>query len=132
MRDWCVVIRSLSSSVEQNGAAIAEPLEMVLFPDGVPENLSVAMVIDALGRAPLRLYSNLAAADGDLTKELSDDQPYRDQRDEGVAKLRVDWQRTGARSSPAGAGERSFRSGSPARCRPIPIRSRRRRSPPPI
>lgn len=88
------VTRSLSTSVEQNGKEIAAALEPVLFPDGVPESLTVEAVVLALGAAPMRLYGVLADTDTALSKELSDDESYRDGRDDSVAQLRVDWQRT--------------------------------------
>src|SRR5690606_24209697 len=64
-------------------------LEPLLFPDGVPADLTLAQVVKALGAAADRAYSKLATADVELAKELSDDGAHRDERDEAVAHLRV-------------------------------------------
>lgn len=87
------VIRSLTSTVDQNADEIAEPLTQKLFPDGVPPDLTVHAFLYALATVAARDYQDLATADLELAKELSDDPAHREERDDAHADLRVTTQR---------------------------------------
>lgn len=87
------LIRFLVTSIRQHGDAMAVPLRQLLFPDGVPPDLTLEMVLQAFADAAEREYGVLATADVELSKELSDDLGYREERDESADELRVTVQR---------------------------------------
>jgi hypothetical protein len=103
--DRMAVNRSLTSSVEQHGGAVAEPLAQLLFPDGVPDQLTFVMLIAALGAASDRAHAATADADLALSEELSDDTEARDARDGAHDNLGVALQRAKG-AAIAGWGQR--------------------------
>lgn len=87
------VIRFLITSIRQHGDAMAVPLRQLLFPDGVPPDLTLEMVLQAMADAAEREYGVLATADIELSKELSDDLGFREVRDDSTDDLRTTVQR---------------------------------------
>lgn len=100
------VVRSLTSSVDQNAEEVAEPLERLLFPEGPPPHLTVLAFVHALAAAAAREYTTLAQAEVELVKELADDPPVRDERDDARANVRVTLQRARGAMT-AGYGEQT-------------------------
>lgn len=103
------VVRSLTSSIDENGEEVAARIEEVIFPEGAPPNLTVAIFLVALAAAVQREVDGLGAADSALVKELADDEGYRDTRADATDDARVVVQR-GRAAMVAGYG-----AGAPAK-----------------
>ena len=102
--DRTQVVRSLTSSIDENGEEVAARIEEEIFPEGVPPNLTVAIFVAALAAAAQREVDGLGTADIELAKELTDDEGYRDERDDATDDARVVVQR-GRAAMVAGYGE---------------------------
>lgn len=87
------LIRFLVTSIRQHGGAMAVPLRQLLFPDGVPPDMTLEMLLQAMADAAEREYDALATADVELAKELGDDLGFREARDASADDLRVTVQR---------------------------------------
>ena len=96
-----VVVAALEVHVKASAADLSE----LLFSKGEPKNLTVATVIDALGKVLAAQAEAIGAADRALADELGDDQPYRDARDAARAEVRGTL--TDCQSSLSGAYEAS-------------------------
>lgn len=83
------VIRFLVTSIRQHAEAIGVPFEKLLFPDGVPPNLTLVMFLLALADTAERIYGVLALADVQLAQELSDDAGFRTERDDAEDAMRI-------------------------------------------
>jgi len=86
--DRIAIARTVSSALRTHGPEVAPALEKTLFPKGVPENLTVADFIAALGDCLDVHVTDLGAADAAHTAELADDDPCRMARDDKAAELR--------------------------------------------
>lgn len=80
----------VASSLRIHGPAILGELGRRLFPAGVPADVNLAKLLEALASAIDRDTTALRLADEGLIAELSDDQPARDTRDLAVAALRAE------------------------------------------
>lgn len=87
--DRIAISRTVLSSLQVHGAEVGEALEKHLFPQGPPPNLTVAMVIEALGRVLEQASRTLATADLAHAAELSDDEAPRAARDQAIADVRA-------------------------------------------
>ncbi|MEP7126359.1 MAG: hypothetical protein ABJE95_35835 [Byssovorax sp.] len=77
------------AALEVHAKASAADVSAVLFPEGSPKHLTVALFIDALGKVLATHADAIGAADRALADELGDDQPYRDARDAARAEVRA-------------------------------------------
>lgn len=80
--------RAVVTAIEVHVAAAAPAVSALLFPNGEPSHLTVAQVIEALGRTLAARTEAMGTADRALADELGDDQPYRDARDTARAAVR--------------------------------------------
>ncbi len=87
--DRIAIARTVLSSLSVHGAEVSDDLEKILFPDGAPAHLTVAMVLTALGATIERATSALREADLANAAELADDDAPRAARDQGVSDLRA-------------------------------------------
>jgi hypothetical protein len=87
--DRIAVSRTVVSSLQVHGAEVGEALEKHLFPQGPPPHLTVAMVIEALGRVLEHSSRDLATADLAHAAELADDEAPRAARDQAIADVRA-------------------------------------------
>jgi hypothetical protein len=87
--DRIAVSRTVLSSLHVHGAEVSEALERHLFPQGPPPSLTVAMVIEALGKVLARASDGLATADLAHAAELADDEAPRIARDQAIAEVRA-------------------------------------------
>ncbi len=87
--DRIAVSRTVLSSLHVHGTEVSEALEKRLFPQGPPPNLTVAMVIEALGKVLERAGDGLATADLAHAAELADDEAPRTARDQAIAAVRA-------------------------------------------
>jgi hypothetical protein len=81
--------RAVITAIEVHVAAAAPAVSALLFPNGEPQHLTVAKVIEALGQALTARTEAMGTADRALADELGDDQPYRDARDAARAAVRA-------------------------------------------
>jgi hypothetical protein len=81
LADWELIIRTVGSSLEQHGDELAQKLETELFPDGVPENLTIAMILSAARDYLDRRLADARTKEAALAEERSDDEPARGARD---------------------------------------------------
>lgn len=82
--------RTVTSSAELHGPEVAAQLAQLLFPDGAPEPLTMAGLIQALGQSLERSTKALHEADIALANEIADDEKYRDDRDAATLTVRQD------------------------------------------
>ena len=87
--DRIAISRTVVSSLQVHGAQVSAALEERLFPGGAPSHLTVAMVIEALGRVLEHASRDLATADLAHAAELSDDEAPRAARDQAIAEVRA-------------------------------------------
>jgi hypothetical protein len=87
--DRLAITRTVVSSIEVHGAEVSDALEKILFPDGPPAHLTVAMVLTALGASLQRSANELRDADLVNAAELADDDAPRAARDQGIINLRA-------------------------------------------
>ncbi|MBK9265508.1 MAG: hypothetical protein IPM54_37690 [Polyangiaceae bacterium] len=86
--DRLAITNTVVSSINIHGPEVAPVLEKLLFPDGVPPNLTVAGVLVALGAHLQARATALVNADRTHTTELADDDGYRRTRDENLVAVR--------------------------------------------
>lgn len=86
--DRIAIIAAVKSSLSVHGLEVGKPLEIVLFPDGPPANLTVAGFIQAMHDALSRIQEQLSIADINHAAELADDVAPRNARDEQLGLLR--------------------------------------------
>ncbi|MRG93486.1 hypothetical protein [Polyangium spumosum] len=86
--DRVVIARYVQTAATVHGPQVAPALEKLLFPDGVPETLTVADVITAVGNSMGRYATALEDADRDHATELADDDGFRAEREEHIAELK--------------------------------------------
>jgi hypothetical protein len=79
--DRAAITRTVTSAAEKRAEEIAAPLEALLFPEGVPDTLTLVGVILAIGALLRRTQAGLEAKDRLLAKELGDDVAAREARD---------------------------------------------------
>ena len=87
--DRIAISRTVVSSLQVHGTEVSEALEKRLFPQGPPPHLTVAMVVEALGRVLEHASRDLASADLAHAAELSDDEAPRTARDQAIAGVRA-------------------------------------------
>jgi hypothetical protein len=80
---------TVMSSLTVHGPEVAPALEALLFPQGAPPDLTVALFLQALHDALARNRDRIGAADLAHAAELADDDPPRAARDAGLAALRA-------------------------------------------
>lgn len=86
--DRIVIARTVSFSLKTHGPEIVPTLEKALFPNGVPENLTLADFVAAFGNYLDGHIAELTTADTAHAIELADDEEYRSAREDRTADLR--------------------------------------------
>lgn len=82
--DRVTITNTVVTAVRIHGPEVAPTIEKVLFPDGPPNNLKVADVLQAIGACLDRSTTTLVQADRAHTTELADDEGIRQHREECV------------------------------------------------
>jgi hypothetical protein len=77
------------AALEVHAKASAADVSALLFPEGEPKHLTVAIFSDAQGKVLATHADAIGAADRALADELGDDQPYRNARDAARAEARA-------------------------------------------
>lgn len=88
--DRVAIATTVLLSLEEHGAEIAPVLEKSLFPDGAPQDLTVAGLLHALRGLLSRATDSMTAADAAHARELADDiapQQQLEQRTEILKSL---------------------------------------------
>ena len=80
--------RTVVSSVDINHQTLGERLEARLFPDGVPEDLTMSQVTRALAGVLAEDYRRFEEADQHLARETSEDRQWRVRRDRSIDEVR--------------------------------------------
>lgn len=86
--DKGTITKSVTNVVTTHGPETVDKLTAILFPEGLPENLTFEMIFAAMERHLSTSFAELQAADHDLSQEMADDQAPRDLRDQGVFEVR--------------------------------------------
>jgi hypothetical protein len=86
--DRVAISNTVITAVRIHGPEVAPIVEKVLFPNGPPNNLTVAQVIDAIGTYLERGTTTLVQADRAHTTELADDEGIRQHREECMIDLK--------------------------------------------
>lgn len=86
--DRSAIGNTILSAISIHGPEVAPVIEKALFPDGVPQKLTVVGFIDALGAHLQRRSDALVSADKAHAAELADDDAPRAAREEGVSEIR--------------------------------------------
>lgn len=83
------IVNTLISALDVHGGEVLPDLEKRLFPNGVPQNLTIASVVGAIVSLANDAVKQMEQADLDHAVELSDDDAFRLARQAKVAKLRI-------------------------------------------
>ena len=86
--DRMAIANTVVSAIKIHGPEIIPMVEKTLFPDGVPNTLSVGDVLIALGEHLERTTDGLVKADQAHTNELADDDDVRRDRDESMVNMK--------------------------------------------
>ena len=86
--DRLAITNTVVSAIKIHGPEIVPMVEKTLFPNGVPNDLSVADVLIALGAHLDRATAGLVKADQDHNNELADDDDARRDRDERTVDMK--------------------------------------------
>jgi len=86
--DRTTIGRTVQSSLEVHGPEAISALEAILFPNGVPQNLTMGAIITALQSALERVINEMTAADLGHAAELADNEGYRIVREQRVQAVR--------------------------------------------
>ncbi len=86
--DRAAIGRSVQGAATVHGPEVAPELVALLYPNGAPENVTVADFLAALGEALGRYVAALEAADRNHAAELADDDGFRNERDERMGELK--------------------------------------------
>jgi hypothetical protein len=87
--NWGLIVRTVVTAIRHFGPEFAVQLERELFPDGVPERLTMALVLMAFADALERRLESARDTDEALTVERADDEGFRHARDDAWSKLRA-------------------------------------------
>lgn len=82
------ITRTITSTVDANSQEAGSAFEKLLFPNGVPPNLTAEDVLIAISGVLGRRYQTLEAADIERASETQDDDALRDLRDSLVPETR--------------------------------------------
>lgn len=83
------ISRTIGSTVEVNHEEVGARLDRLLFPDGVPADLTMSTVVQAVGDVTRRNAAAFEGAERFLATERSEDRRLREARDKGVEELRL-------------------------------------------
>ena len=86
--DRVAIAGTVVSAIKIHGPEIIPTVEKALFPNGAPNNLSVADVVMALGAHLERTTGAMVKAEQDHTNELADDDAVRRDRDERTVDMK--------------------------------------------
>lgn len=86
--NWVAVVRTVETSVDQHGDAIAQGARAKLFPDD-GAGMELKPIVDAMGARLGADIESLRQRDIDLAAERADDAGSRKQRDDAVADGRL-------------------------------------------
>ncbi|MDI1477113.1 hypothetical protein [Polyangium sp. y55x31] len=86
--DRVAITNTVVAAIDIHGPEIAPTLEKILFPGGVPGDLTLATLLAAFGNHLRARANQLVTADRTHMVELSDDDGYRAKRDECTAETR--------------------------------------------
>lgn len=86
--DRVSITNTVVAAIDIHGPEVAPTLEKILFPGGVPQDLTIAKVLVAFGAHLRARADQLVTADRTHMVELSDDDGYRAKRDECTAETR--------------------------------------------
>lgn len=86
--DRVAITDTVVAAIDIHGPEAAPTLEKLLFPGGVPADLTVASFLAALGNHLRARASQLVTADRTHMTELADDEGYRAKRDDCTADTR--------------------------------------------
>jgi hypothetical protein len=86
--DRVAIANTVVSAIKIHGPEIIPLVEKTLFPNGVPNNLSVGDVLNALGARLEHVTDGLVKADQAHTNELADDDEVRRDRDERTVDMK--------------------------------------------
>jgi hypothetical protein len=82
------ITRTVVNSATHHGPIIVDPLERFLFPEGVPEVVTLGVLIEAMGKALVRTTEVMHNADLTLAAEIADDAAPRTARDTSIQAIR--------------------------------------------
>ncbi|TXC67642.1 hypothetical protein FRC91_20170 [Bradymonadales bacterium TMQ1] len=83
------ISRTMGSSTEVNQQKAGEVLDRLLFPDGVPANLTMGQVLVGVAKVAEKNAETFEAAERFLATERSEDRRRRVMRDDALADLRL-------------------------------------------
>jgi hypothetical protein len=86
--DRVAITTTVVTAIDIHGPEVAPALEKVLYPNGAPQDVSIAKVLIALGAHLQAQTMHLVQADRAHTTELADDDEQRRKREEALVDLR--------------------------------------------
>jgi hypothetical protein len=87
--DRVAISNTVLAAIDNHGPEIAPALDILLFPAGVPVNLTMAGVLQAIRQFLANTTHTLVAVDTAHAVELQDDDPARKHREECIGDLRA-------------------------------------------
>jgi hypothetical protein len=82
------ITRTVVSSIHTHNDALTQKLEALLFPKGVPPDLTLGLVCGALSQLLQRDIADVVHSDQEVARELGEDRGARDHRDTKATALR--------------------------------------------
>lgn len=86
--DRLAILRTVRTATRVHGPEVATAIEKLVFPDGVPQNLTVQGFLTAVEKTLERYGDALAAADEQHISELADDAAVRADRQNRIQDVR--------------------------------------------
>lgn len=86
--DRMAILRTVRTALQVHGPEVVPEIEKLVFPDGVPQNLTVQGFVAAVEKTLERYGDALLAADEQHAAELADDGGFRADRDARIHDVR--------------------------------------------
>jgi hypothetical protein len=86
--DRIAILRTVRTALQVHGPEVVPEIEKLVFPDGIPQNLTVSGFLAAVDKTLERYGDALIASDEQHASELADDGGIRASRDARIHEVR--------------------------------------------